>query len=398
VPPPAKISLMAKAIKTRAIIFLFLVIICIYFAGSPGDTPYNYFTRLADAFLAGRLTLTQNPPWLSELITISTGKYTFVNPPLPAILLVPLVAVFGIDFPQQWLAHFLGAGATVLTFKLALYITKSSSKALWVSLALGLGSVVWFLSSVGSVWYLGQVTALFFVLSSLNFLYAKKPNVLMSGFMFALSCLARTQLFLAAPFFVLMILAKSKSISLKNVAFAAMPTALAVGVFGLYNWARFGSFTQTGYPLIPNLLNEPWFHKGVFSLSYIPNHLKVILTSLPVFKPEFPYIFPTVWGLAIWITSPVFIYALFASIREKIVKIAWGAIAVIALVNFSFGSTGFSQFGYRYAVDFYPFLILLLCLYLKNRQLTKLHWLLLTISILVNAWGVVFINKLGFVV
>jgi hypothetical protein len=31
-------------------------------------TPYNYFVRLADAFLHFRLYLLENPPWLNELV------------------------------------------------------------------------------------------------------------------------------------------------------------------------------------------------------------------------------------------------------------------------------------------------------------------------------------------
>jgi hypothetical protein len=58
---------------------------------------------------------------------------------------------------------------------------------------------------------------------------------------------------------------------------------------------------------------------------------------------------------------------------------------------------GWTQFGYRYAIDFYPFLTLLTIKGVTKTGLRWHHWLLLFIGILVNAWGVIFINKLGFV-
>lgn len=353
---------------------------------------------MAGAFLEGRIYLTENPPWLSELITLSEGKYTFVNPPLPAVLLVPAVAFFGTNFPQQILAHTLGAGAGALAFSLSLSITKKKSKAIWVFLSLSFGSIFWFLSSVGSAWYLGQVTAVFFILLSMYFSFIKKPNMLIAAAAYSLACLSRTQLFLAAPFFLLLIHNKTNN-KLSGITLQAVALVmLAALVLGLYNFLRFNNFIETGYHLIPGILDEPWFQKGIFHPSYVLNHLKILFTGLPVLKPDFPYIFPTWWGLAIWFTSPVFIYTLFNSLKSTIARLSWLSIVAIALVNFSFGSTGFSQFGYRYAVDFYPFLVLLLCLHLKEHKLTKLHWGLLFLSILVNAWGVVGINKMGWIV
>lgn len=339
--------------------------------------------------------LTDNPPWLSELITLSPDKYTFVNPPLPGVLLVPFVAAFGTSFPQQLLAHLLGAGAVAAAFKLALYITKSSSKALWVALALGLGSIAWFLSSVGSVWYLGLVSGALFTLIALFESYKEKVSGFRVGFAVTLACLSRTQLFLTIPYFLFLVWRKANS--KKETAFYMASASAGILISFGYNWVRFGSPTEFGHALIPGLIDEPWFREGLFSLSYIPNHLKIFFAALPVFKNEFPFVFPTIWGHAIWLTSPVFAYVLRASLKTLEVKLTWLVILVIALLNFSYGSTGFSQFGYRYAVDFYPFLVLLLCLHLKNKKLTKLHWILLLISILVNTWGVVFINKLGWV-
>ena len=61
------------------------------------------------------------------------------------------------------------------------------------------------------------------------------------------------------------------------------------------------------------------------------------------------------------------------------------------------GGTGWAQFGYRFAVDFYPFLFLIIANNFQGCKLGRVHWLLLFVSIFVNLWGVLWINKFGWV-
>jgi hypothetical protein len=168
-------------------------------------------------------------------------------------------------------------------------------------------------------------------------------------------------------------------------------------VYAIYNYLRFGSFLQTGYALIPGVLKEPWYQNGLFSLVNIPDHLRIIFLSLPKFIPAFPFIEPSWGGLAIWITSPVFVYALCAKIKEKVVQFSWDSIALISLLIFSHGETGFTQFGYRFAVDFYPIVLFLIVEAVGKEKLKWHHWILLFLSILINLWGVLWINKFGWV-
>ena len=67
---------------------------------SSEPTEFDYFVRLADAFLHGRLYLTEAPSWLNELVPGGGGWYV-VYPPVPALLLVPFVALFGLDSQQN---------------------------------------------------------------------------------------------------------------------------------------------------------------------------------------------------------------------------------------------------------------------------------------------------------
>jgi hypothetical protein len=127
-------------------------------------------------------------------------------------------------------------------------------------------------------------------------------------------------------------------------------------------------------------------------LSYIPYHLRVLFLEPPVFMNTWPYVIPSKIGLSILITTPAFIFALFAGIRSRLSLACWSAILPTAFLIFIKSGTGWTQFGYRYALDFYPFL-LLLTLRGIGRELKWYHKALIIAGVLVNLWGVLFINK-----
>lgn len=366
----------------------------VYLFTSAGTTPFDYFTRLADAFIDGKFYITENPPWLSELIPVEEQKFYIPYAPMPAILSMPFRFVFGQLFEQQYLAHILGVGITIFTILTAWGVKKSKALLIWIGLLTSFGNIMWYMSSTGSSWYLGQITSAFFltvaIYESLN---KKRPFII--GLLLGGAFLSRLHVILAFPFFLYQLFDRKNWF--KNYFYFGFGLLPYFAFNFYYNFVRFGTIFDKGYILIPNVLDEPWFSKGLFHLSYIPNHLKIIFQSLPKFSNEFPYITPSWAGLSIWITTPAFIYALFANLKEKYLRFAWISIFLIMLVVFSHGTTGFAQFGYRFAVDFYPFLFLLIIKALENRKLMWHHWLLLLLSIGVNLWGVLWINKFGWV-
>lgn len=376
------------------IFLLCLVTFFVYSITSEGATPYNYFIRLADAFLHGRYYLQDNPSWLNELIPLSEQKFAIVYPPAPAVVSIPFVLIFGLELRQEIISQIMGTVAAFVWGLIAFQKTGKKLSSLWMFLFASFGNIVWFMSSNGSVWYMGQVSAFMFItLVFYESINKKRPFFI--GLYFSLAFLSRLQLFLAFPailYFNRYILQNFK----KTFSLVFVPI-ISVVLMGLYNYIRFGSFIETGYSLIPGVLEEPWYSRGIFDISYIPSNLKVMFTSMPIIKDVFPYITPSWGGLAIWITSPVFFYCLTADFKKTANIVAIICLVSIAFIIFTHGGTGFTQFGYRYAVDFYPFMFLLILDSLEKQKLKWHHWLLLNISILVNFWGVLWINKFGWV-
>jgi hypothetical protein len=374
-------------------IIISIFIFGVYTTTSPGETVYNHFMLLAEAFLKGKFYIEGTYPWL-EKVPLDENKFYVTNPPAPAILIMPFVYFLGREFPQHIFGHLFGMGIVITTYLLSLKIKKDIRLAIFSSVAIGLGSIVWYLSSIGSTWYLGQLVSAFFLTWTLLEIIDKSRPVLL-GILMGLTFLSRSHMALTFPLIVIMNWKKFKK--LKKLSMLILTFSIFAGFGFYYNYARFGNPLSNGYSLIPDVDTSPWFDKGLWNPVYLEKNLKIMFLKLPIISKDFPYLIPSLGGMSILLTSPIFLLAFIKSKCDKIIKLSWISIIITLFIVASHGGTGFTQFGYRFAVDFYPFLMLILIKKLSKINLGKIHWFLLFVSILVNTWGVIFINKLNFV-
>src|SRR5206468_11653380 len=111
-------------VSDRAVaIWIAVIAAAIYVAAGVGlATDYDYYGRLADAFLHGRWWLTEAPPWLNELLPCGEGRFCIVLPPLPAVLALPLAAFVSTSVAQVIASRVAGgASAGVLYYGLRAY-------------------------------------------------------------------------------------------------------------------------------------------------------------------------------------------------------------------------------------------------------------------------------------
>ena len=392
-------------------LLLFAVAFTAYWATGEGHpTYYNYYVRLADAFLNGRLYLTENPSWLNELVPNPSGPgYYMVYPPLPAFLMTPIVAIFGLQTDQTLISLFVGSATVILAYIVAKDVTKkpenpennNQSKCIWAAIMLGFGTIFWWLGSTGSVWLIAQVFSVFFLLGAIHEAFNKARPLIM-GLLVGASFWCRLPTILGIFFFAGLIISRQQAQNWKTKFRMSMPSliklAIGVGIFVVfdmaYNYVRFGTPFDVAYWMIPGILDEPWFNLGLFNLSYIPQNLTPFLTGLPTFTSTAPYMIAPLSGLAIWFTTPAFIFSLKSKIKDAATLPAWIAIFAIAFVIFTKGLSGWG-FGYRYAVDFYPFLYVL-TLQGIGEKIRWYHKLLIVLGIIVNIWGAIAFNKYGY--
>src|SRR3979411_3171129 len=126
-------------------------------------TDYDYYGRLADAFLHGRGWLPEAPPWLNELLPCGDGRYCVVYPPLPAILSLPLVPFFPTAVAQVVASRIAGgASAGVLYYGLRRY-GAPRTYALAGALLSAFGTTLFFSSVDGRAWYAAHSASMLFL-------------------------------------------------------------------------------------------------------------------------------------------------------------------------------------------------------------------------------------------
>ncbi len=385
-----------KKLNSIFIYFLiFAITFLVYFVSSSKNTPYDYFTRLADAFLNHRLYLLENPSWLSELISIN-GKYYVVFPPMPALLLMPFVAIFTTGFSQTIFSIFLGSLNPVILYSLLKRIKITSITAFVTTVFFAFGTNYWFLTIVGSSWYLAHVVALFFILLAIRETFGKQ-RLFLIGLLLGASFWSRSTMILTFPFFILFLKNKFFPINKKSVLnFFYFGFGIGIFIFldTLYNFLRFSTINPLSpYQLIPEAQKTEAMKRGLLSLSNIPKQIRAMFFMLPQFRDTWPYFIPSLYSLAIWFTSPAIILSLRAK-KSLLMLSCWATVAITLFVLTLWAEPGFSEFGYRFAQDFMPFLLILVALGMGQKP-KLIAYLLVFLSIVINFWGIIMINFLN---
>lgn len=378
----------------RLLIIIFSIVLLTYFLSSPGETPYNYFTRLSQSLLSRKLYITENPPWMNELVLVE-NKYYVVYPPMPAIVLIPYVLLLGGSASQTTFSVILGSINITLVYLLIRRLRFSLKTSLLVTFFFAFGTNHWYLSSVGSAWFIAHITALLFLLLALLETFGKQ-RLLVIGLFLGASFWARTPVIFTVIFFYIYFWKKFWPISKKNI-YNFLILNLGVVFFIIldigYNFLRFGNFSPFApYSLIPGISKDPIFQQGFMNVAYIPRHIEAIFLKLPIPTHSSPYLIPSLFSTAIWFTSPAVIYALKAK-DSLLMRACWVAVISTLSMIMLWGGVGFAQFGYRFAQDFMPFLLILIALGFGKRP-SKFAYFLVFLSVVVNLWGVVMVNVL----
>lgn len=356
-----------------------------------------YFDQLAEAFLAGKLHLAA-PRSLDDL-TNYMGRWYVPFPPLPALLMLPWAAVGTVN--TVLFGAIAGAANASLAFLMLQALSRRGYSGLdrggnlWLTALFALGSVHWYMATLGSVWFLAQLCAASFVLAS-TLAAVSTGSPLLAGGLLGVALLGRPNLALGLPL-LLGIAARQQRERpagvtargmLRLSALALAPMALAVAGLLWYNAARFEAPLNFGYmtqnvarELAPDLLRY-----GQFNLHYVGRNLQVMLLAGPQWDPAAGQYLPTIQGMSLLLTTPALIYTLRARRPGPIVWGAWIAIGLLLIPLLSYYNTGWWQFGYRFSLDFMTPALVLLALAAGQRVGWPLR-LLILLGIAVNAWG-----------
>jgi len=336
----------------------------------PKPQALDYFNRLAEAFLKGRYWLDDAPTWLNELIPAGDGRWYIAYPPMPAVLALPFVALFGREFPAQVYSSLYGGLSVGLVYlvlgQLGLGLRTRDRLALTAVFAFG--TCYWFVAIGGSAWYFAHVAAVLLFTLSLWCALTKRPAWL-AGLLLGLAALCRLPVGLGLPFVlaaqfgfpgISAIRAMDRGRLVRGIVVFGLGLAVPVAIYVVFNLVRWGTLTDQSYTMIPGVLEDPIYEKhGILSPWYIPRNLFAILFRSWNYVDDPPYLQPSWWGLGIFLTTPLYLWLLKARLRSPIVAWALLATLLVSIPILTHGNVGITQFGYRFSLDFQ---VLLFCI------------------------------------
>lgn len=376
-------------------VLIMLVTAAIYlFTAERERQDFDYFVRLADAFLNGRLYLLEAPSWLNELVPGGGGWYV-VYPPVPAVLLMPFVALFGTEFPQQVASCAFGAIAVGLVWLILGRFALRMRQRLLLTLVFGFGTVFWYVAETGSAWYIGHASAVMFSAAAV-LLALDRRWPLGIGFALGLAAISRLPVALACLGVLVLLLRigwpvrlpEDRSAAWRRTLGFGIGMAVPVGLYFAYNLARWGTLMDQGYTRIPGVLEDPIYEKhGIFAIEYIPRHIHAIFLRSWNFVDDPPFFQPSWWGLGLFLTTPILIWLVRARLQDPRVLGSVVATALVAIPIITHGNVGIAQFGYRFSLDVQVFLFVILATVFE-RGMSRLAWIAGLVSIAICAYAI----------
>ena len=315
----------------------------------PGSVRYyNHFVWQALAFLDGRAAITWPVPgndFFQDVLPLldaagnPTGFGLLPFPPLPAIVLLPFVALFGVATDQRAVSVALGALDVGLCWWALGRLPVDRPVRLAVTIFFGFGTVVWYAAGLGTTWFLAHVVALVPLLLAVGIVLgadrsfagdadppdrdgaapeaplADGPSIaaairaavgelgdglraplafvdrrqFFAGLLFGLACTARLTIVFGAPFF--MLVGSGGSLARRSVS-AGLGAIIPIGLLLAYNLASSGHLFHPGYEYLYQLEANGYpalgYHPdwALEDLRYVPQNLGIMFLSTPAIFPD----------------------------------------------------------------------------------------------------------------
>ena len=428
----------------RGALVVYLAFTGAYLGASGGrlraHSQYNHYVYLADGWLHGRLTLAGPPPNENDWAKIDVlklkdgrelrgiyggriggpadrlyplrGEPTTVPaaeiasrstirlvsfPPFPAIPMLPFVAIWGLHFNDVlFTALWAGLNPMLLFLLLRALRARGLSRRsevddLWLTAMFGVGSVYYFCSVVGEVWFSAQIIAvtlsIVYVWASLE---ARRP--VLAGICVALGFATRPP-WLVLPLFLFEAVRavggreglrdpKSRRALLSSLLKFAAPIAVGGAALAVYNYARFQSPFEFGHRFMPVQWQDRMFRFGLFNYHFLSRNLAAALVLLPRIMTRYPYVKVSQHGVSLLVTSPNLAYTVMPQEPSPLTKPLWITILATALPSLLYQNSGYVQWGYRFSLDYMIYFMVLLAV--GNRPLTRLFRALVVVAFVIN--------------
>jgi hypothetical protein len=381
---------------------------------APSDS--NHFVYQAQSLLQGRLDMPadvgiHNPPDNSTDIILVNGRHYIVYPPFPAILMLPFVAIFGLGFSDIFFTQVFSALNIALLFWLLELLRTSgrSRRTFQQNFALALfffiGTINFFLSLGGTMWFTAHIIATTCTLGFL--LFAFKRRYVFSAICLGCAFLTRAPAIVGLPVLFSLLLeqetgaahlremlsALRERLPWRKLALALVPLAITLLVFLARNTLAFGNPLESGYTfLVQQKYTEARY--GVLGPHYIWPDFVANFLSFPSFtfrdafdiSPQLDLLREGI-GLSVFATTPLFLYLFFTRNRTPSLlrKALWVSVWLVIAATLLYHAAGWFQFGSRYLFEGYVYAFLLLAL--SELEMGWRFYLLGVFGVIINLLG-----------
>jgi hypothetical protein len=302
------------------------------------------------------------------------NHYYLPYPPLPSVILMPFVAIFGASQVNTVaIATLISCINLYLLYKILVQLLIPQAYFNWLLLAFIFGTGYWFaLFTSHHVYAFAHIISILFQFLLINEVLGKKRWWLAGIY---IGCTFLTRQF--TVFYALFALAyllysykePGKKLQLMPVLQLILPIGFFIIIYMAYNYLRFGNVFNTGYDyiLFIGVLKERVDHFGVFNIRYFLFNLYSVL--IKGFNIEFKgntYLNikdMDLWGTSLLAASP-FLVASFKAQWPKYIKVgAWITVLIILTGQLFYHNNGLEQVNTsRFTLDFLPLLFVLTAL------------------------------------
>jgi hypothetical protein len=404
-----------------------------------------FYADLANALNHGTLDLSEVgvAPNHPDLFTDADGEVFLPYQPMPGVLLMPFVAIWGTGLTQLTFSMMLGAVNVVLFWYILRLLNVSRQTKLLLIPFFAFGTAHFYSATTGSLWFYNHVAAVFFVLLGIVFLL-RRDNVVLPALCLGAAALSRQPTVLAAPAFIYFMIEQrnpgvlggihpgemvaglvqlqfsrlrelwqrawdsvreaARQPQVRSSVAILLATLIPFGIISLwYNDVRFGSLFDTGLDEIYDKYEGYGYTQYLaaggdrfaqFSFWNVPIHLYTIFLQPPIFAldgtTQSAVFRPSEFGMSVLLTSSPLVFAFFVRRRDPLKIACWLAVALVSIPTLMYYSAGWVQFGYRYIMDYLPFLMILTAFGFEDNQSPRAFRIkvaLVVLSIVVGFWG-----------
>jgi hypothetical protein len=376
----------ARTAWARALLAGLVAFVIAAIASRGRSTPYDNYTLLAQAFAHGSIAIDWPGPYIDALPY--AGLHYVIEAPFPALLLLPWVAIFG-SANQTLLALLLCGVAVGCCWLVCEQLQVARAATIGICAFLFAGTTLWWCAMLGDVWFIAHVASVACTFVALAEVTGKRR-----GWLVALGAVcavfSRFALVTAIPVYAWLVLRDRDARARRTAAIGfALVVVAGTALWVAYNEARWGVWYDIGY--------TEWYHQdsagspvgSPFQLRYLPYQLWSFFVQAPDLRSSWPFVVPGYGGVALTWTSPALLLAFVARRPRGLVVAMWIAAVLVAGPSFIYYVNGYAQFGMRHALDFEPFLVVLMALAVRE-GVPLLARVAIAWSCAVGTWGVWF--------